>query len=1029
MAVYQLVPPTFITVYEAQSFTYNLTFYDGTSAITGISGITSAQYAFATNSSQVTTWLNFPSTVSASLVTASLYQDVKLQGTWPQLFFDSEWISRPSVASTSTVTTSSYETVVRPYFSAQRYRGDVNTETTVLIRIQANYGTPAIPVTGTFYATQRIRNSYNKKRNQVIPFVQGGSSDVATFRFPGGSLGGFVGQDIPEPGAETGLDKFPITVTLTEGSGTITVAATVSNITVKLNGGGGAGGAGYVSTQWSASGGGGGGGGYIESIIPVREGQVIAYSVGVGGDINSDNLGRGGDTYFSSITASGGSKGGDGFISASYPVALGGAAGGPVGNAGGRGSVGRPDSAGNIADQTGGAGGDAFNPNTGQGGDGGNKLLPTGATGQSGTGYGAGGGGGGTQRGTQGPWYGAPGTGGLIEFSYTGQRFIFTDIIAANTLNYNVRTAAVAQGWDGFVPLKATITIQAGVTVYSDDVNLPAFSSGNLPNYSEVNITNNGTIMGRGGDGGGALAFNIRVLPTGGGSGIYTNQNIFITNNGTILGGGGGGCCALGGAQNYGAGGTGGGGAGGGWGGPLVTPSGTGTRGQGGGLGAAGTNGGFAQVGPYGSPRAPGSRNGLGGGGGRIIPGVGGAAGIGGTSPGGGGGGAGGGGAGGAISFPDGSGSISVTAFNGGPGGSGANEGGAGPSSGGGGGGWGAAGASYLPAGASVIGGVGGKAVETNGKQVVFSSVGTIYGLVSGSAAGVGYQVMVTSNQINFNVRNFMVNSGWNQSTTAVVVVPVPVYLYSETVGNAAVIVDGSFPNGCTIYNYGAIIGKGGKGATVTATGTNIAPENGGPAIQASVPLKIYNNYYIAGGGGGGGGKGCGGGGAGGGAGGDGSTNAIPKPGGVGGAPGQNGGDGEDTGAVLEGGNGGGAGGAGGGAFRQATPAGVVDAYAPGGGGGRILPGAGAAANSAANNGTGGAGGSANQAGLNGGTPVLGQGGGGGGGWGAAGGSTTGPGSTTGFGVNVPGTGGKAINTSGNTITYLRVGNIWGAVG
>jgi hypothetical protein len=420
MAVYQFVPPTFITVYEIQSFTYNLTFYDGTSAITGISGITSAQYAFATESSQVTTWLNFPNTVSASLVTASLYQDVRLQGTWPQLFFNSEWISRPSVASSSTVTTSSYETVVRPYFSAQRYRGDISTETTILIRIQINYGTPAIPVNGTFYATQRIRNSYNKKRNQVIPFVQGGSSDVATFRFPGGSLGGFVGQDIPEPSPETGLDKFPITQTFTGGSGSITVAPTVSSITVKLNGGGGAGGAGYVSTQWSGSGGGGGGGGYIESIISVSSGQIIAYVVGEGGDVTTTNAGRGGTTQFGNISASGGSKGGDGFITPSYPKALGGAAGGPVGNAGSDGSTGRPDSAGNIADQTGGAGGDAFNPNTGQGGDGGNKLLPTGPQGLSGVGYGAGGGGGGTQRGTQGPWSGAPGTGGLIEINYVG---------------------------------------------------------------------------------------------------------------------------------------------------------------------------------------------------------------------------------------------------------------------------------------------------------------------------------------------------------------------------------------------------------------------------------------------------------------------------------------------------------------------------------------------------------------------------------------------------------------------------------
>ena len=45
--------------------------------------------------------------------------------------------------------------------------------------------------------------------------------------------------------------------------------------------------------------------------------------------------------------------------------------------------------------------------------------------------------------------------------------FAFNYVISADTANFNVRTAAIAAGWDGIAPLKATVMVNAGVYVYS----------------------------------------------------------------------------------------------------------------------------------------------------------------------------------------------------------------------------------------------------------------------------------------------------------------------------------------------------------------------------------------------------------------------------------------------------------------------------------------------------------------------------------------------------------------------------------
>jgi hypothetical protein len=172
-----------------------------------------------------------------------------------------------------------------------------------------------------------------------------------------------------------------------------------------------------------------------------------------------------------------------------------------------------------------------------------------------------------------------------------GKSNAFTATISSNQLQLDLRTWALANGWNG--TSKAIITINTGVYIYSNSTATPALTiSGSWPNG--VEIINKGFVLGKGGNSGAV-----------GGPAISLGLSVTINNtlSTAYIGGGGGG----GGAS------WGGGGAGGGNGNPAV--------------GASGSNGSV----------------GVGGGGGRIIPGTGGAS-VTGSSVGGLGGGAGGGG-------------------------------------------------------------------------------------------------------------------------------------------------------------------------------------------------------------------------------------------------------------------------------------------------------------------------------------------------------------------------------------------------
>jgi len=307
--------------------------------------------------------------------------------------------------------------------------------------------------------------------------------------------------------------------------------------------------------------------------------------------------------------------------------------------------------------------------------------------------------------------------------------FRFEAIISANVQNYNVRTAALAGGWDGTTRLLATVTVNAGVYVWTDTTSTAAFVTGSMPAGSTVNIVNNGFIMGKGGHAGQNAGPAIDLL-----------ANVNITNNSYIAGGGGGGASITTGNTAGG-----GGGAGGGAGGATGAQAG----GTGGAIGQSGTNG----ASNYNT--GAGIVTGGAGGGGRILPGN--------------------GGRGGYAQFLESLNGalLAINGLGGGAGGGGGKyrgfpSGGYGPLNnpntpmgvGGGGGGWGAAGGlaftgtvvyetivnagpggsanapgsnAYIQAsdGSAGTRGTGGKAINLNGYSVTYITQGSIFGAVS----------------------------------------------------------------------------------------------------------------------------------------------------------------------------------------------------------------------------------------------------------------------------------------------------------
>lgn len=120
--------------------------------------------------------------------------------------------------------------------------------------------------------------------------------------------------------------------------------------------------------------------------------------------------------------------------------------------------------------------------------------------------------------------------------------FNFVPTISADTLNYNLRDAAVAAGWNQTDPLNAVVTINSGVYVGSNTTSGYGFDTGvNFPAGTTLAIVNNGFIVGCGGNGGYSKHNVGESAGSAGGPAFRAQVAITVTNNGTIGGGGGGG--------------------------------------------------------------------------------------------------------------------------------------------------------------------------------------------------------------------------------------------------------------------------------------------------------------------------------------------------------------------------------------------------------------------------------------------------------------------------------------------------------
>ena len=116
--------------------------------------------------------------------------------------------------------------------------------------------------------------------------------------------------------------------------------------------------------------------------------------------------------------------------------------------------------------------------------------------------------------------------------------------IAANTVDYDLLTAAQNAGWVNGQAVE--VTIDPGIIVGATSTANVAFDTGAFPAGTQVTIINNGRISGAGGNGGGGggTGGNSVALKAGkdGGAAINAQVTVFIDNtNGEIWGGGGGG--------------------------------------------------------------------------------------------------------------------------------------------------------------------------------------------------------------------------------------------------------------------------------------------------------------------------------------------------------------------------------------------------------------------------------------------------------------------------------------------------------
>ena len=121
-------------------------------------------------------------------------------------------------------------------------------------------------------------------------------------------------------------------------------------------------------------------------------------------------------------------------------------------------------------------------------------------------------------------------------------RAVHKDTITASTSNVNMKSRAIAAGWNETVPLKYTLTINSGLIISSSSTGSYSLETGStFPAGTKMKLNNNGTIVGRGGNGGNGGTSAAGSSGGAGGPGLRAQVSLIVNNAGRIAGGGGGG--------------------------------------------------------------------------------------------------------------------------------------------------------------------------------------------------------------------------------------------------------------------------------------------------------------------------------------------------------------------------------------------------------------------------------------------------------------------------------------------------------
>lgn len=126
---------------------------------------------------------------------------------------------------------------------------------------------------------------------------------------------------------------------------------------------------------------------------------------------------------------------------------------------------------------------------------------------------------------------------------------VYKDTLSANTANVNMKSRAIAAGWNQTTPIKHTLNINSGVYAYGQG-SYGLETGSTFPSGSGLRVNNAGIIVGQGGVGGNGSSTDGGTGGNGG-TGLLAQYALQVNNTGRIAGGGGGGGGGPGLVSNY----------------------------------------------------------------------------------------------------------------------------------------------------------------------------------------------------------------------------------------------------------------------------------------------------------------------------------------------------------------------------------------------------------------------------------------------------------------------------------------------